>query len=111
MLVDFRACKAGTQKLMQEEQALEPAADLIEAWLNGWGCGMLNGLHVNLLPERDCNRERLRLLACHMREHCVKRYPSPGKIPGRIPRKRAFFGGFFLEGSVSGKIPGKKSSL
>ena len=30
---------------------------------------------------------------------------NSGKIPGRIPRKRAFFGGFFQEGHVSGKIP------
>jgi hypothetical protein len=46
-----------------------------------------------------------------MREHCVKRCPPPGKIPGRIPRKRAFFGAFFLERHISGKIPGKKSPL
>src|ERR1700694_4554066 len=84
VVVDFGASKAGTQALMQMVQALEPPAHLTQAWLNRLGCGMLNVLHAGLLSERRCKGERMRLLACHIREHCVKRCPTPGKIPGRI---------------------------
>ena len=43
--------------------------------------------------------------------HSTKVFSTSGKIPGRIPGKRGFFGeifpGFFLDGYIPGTIPGK----
>jgi hypothetical protein len=73
MVMNFGACKAGTQVLMEVEQALVPTADLTQAWLNEFGCGMLNTLHADLLSKRRCNGERLRLLACHIEKGMARR--------------------------------------
>jgi hypothetical protein len=44
-------------------------------------------------------------------ESGTKVFSTSGKIPGRIPGKRGFFGesfpGFFLDGKIPGTIPGK----
>jgi hypothetical protein len=41
-------------------------AHLTQVWLNGFGYDMLRGLHADLLSKGLCDRERLRLLACHI---------------------------------------------
>jgi hypothetical protein len=43
----------------------------------------------------------------HRGEHSTKVFSTPGKIPGTLPGKRVFFGGFFLDGKILGTIPGK----
>src|SRR5260370_3749282 len=53
VLADFGTSKAGTQTLMQAEQAQVPTTNLTQAWLGLLGYGMLVMLHAFLLSKRQ----------------------------------------------------------
>ncbi len=106
VLANFGTGETRGQVLMQALQPQVPVADLTQIWLNVIGCGIVDRLHSDLLSERERHRKNGRLLSCHRKGDAVKICSIPGKIPGRNPGKRTFFGGFFQEGHVVGKFPG-----